>query len=332
MTYSVPFDAVGRQIICDGEKGTLLFIGNVPPTAGLWLGVEWDNPERCKHDGSNEGIQYFKSSHPTSASFICPKKANFGVDFLTVVKRRYELEDNQDNTEKMTVGKAEVQMVGFQSVSEKQSGNRLSILANPSSLTHAFANLKELALNKTGVNWSEILPDERRGAELDYCKIFGKEWLEVGGHQDREKNRPSEAFTAQHPRYQILIEKYGASEDGELTEQQPSALKNQLLTHRYHPCADSGEAKMNTRCPPKRVPSAARFFTLCRLTVQPPQSYSVGGQRSSGQLTGKPAGARPDYRGRWCAMEGKEIEIDNDLKPLQFYSIEDGDSVLVQWS
>ncbi|MGH0116203.1 UNVERIFIED_CONTAM: hypothetical protein FKN15_000130 [Acipenser sinensis] len=71
--------------------------------------------------------------------------------------------------------------------------------------------------------------------------------------------------------------------------------------HRYHLCADSGGAKMNTRCPPKRVPSAARFFTLCRLTVQPPQSYSVGGQRSSGQLTGKPAGARPDYRGRWCA-------------------------------
>ncbi|MGH0185418.1 UNVERIFIED_CONTAM: hypothetical protein FKN15_017908 [Acipenser sinensis] len=59
---------------------------------------------------------------------------------------------------------------------------------------------------------------------------------------------------------------------------------------------------MNTRCPPKRVPSAAHFFTLCRLTVQPPQSYSVGGQRSSGQLTGKPAGARPDYRGHWCAV------------------------------
>ncbi|MGH0175509.1 UNVERIFIED_CONTAM: hypothetical protein FKN15_070568 [Acipenser sinensis] len=68
---------------------------------------------------------------------------------------------------------------------------------------------------------------------------------------------------------------------------------------------------MNTRCPPKRVPSAARFFTLCRLIVQPPQSYSVGGQRSSGQLTGKPAGARPDYRGRWspeslAAQESEE--------------------------
>ncbi|MGH0180485.1 UNVERIFIED_CONTAM: hypothetical protein FKN15_004239 [Acipenser sinensis] len=51
------------------------------------------------------------------------------------------------------------------------------------------------------------------------------------------------------------------------------------------PCAESGGVKMNPRCPPKRVPSAARFFTRCRLTVQPPQSYSVGGQRSSGQLT-----------------------------------------------
>ncbi|MGH0128916.1 UNVERIFIED_CONTAM: hypothetical protein FKN15_028663 [Acipenser sinensis] len=60
---------------------------------------------------------------------------------------------------------------------------------------------------------------------------------------------------------------------------------------------------MNTRCPPKREPSAARFFTLCRLTVQPPQSYSVGGQRSSEQLKGKPAGALPDYTGRWCAGE-----------------------------
>ncbi|MGH0184878.1 UNVERIFIED_CONTAM: hypothetical protein FKN15_016309 [Acipenser sinensis] len=39
-----------------------------------------------------------------------------------------------------------------------------------------------------------------------------------------------------------------------------------------------------------------------RLTMRPPQSYSVGGQRSSGQFTGKPAGARPVYRGRWCAV------------------------------
>ncbi|MGH0128586.1 UNVERIFIED_CONTAM: hypothetical protein FKN15_030175 [Acipenser sinensis] len=31
--------------------------------------------------------------------------------------------------------------------------------------------------------------------------------------------------------------------------------------HRYHPCVDSGGAKMNTRCPPKRVPSAASLHS-----------------------------------------------------------------------
>ncbi|MGH0136504.1 UNVERIFIED_CONTAM: hypothetical protein FKN15_007906 [Acipenser sinensis] len=39
------------------------------------------------------------------------------------------------------------------------------------------------------------------------------------------------------------------------------------------------------------------------LTIQPPKSYSVGGQRSSRAAAGKPAGARPDYRGRWCARQ-----------------------------
>ncbi|MGH0175771.1 UNVERIFIED_CONTAM: hypothetical protein FKN15_071369 [Acipenser sinensis] len=42
---------------------------------------------------------------------------------------------------------------------------------------------------------------------------------------------------------------------------------------------------MNKRCPPKRVSSAACFFTHCELTLQPPQSYRVRGQCSSGQLT-----------------------------------------------
>ncbi|MGH0120793.1 UNVERIFIED_CONTAM: hypothetical protein FKN15_065129 [Acipenser sinensis] len=81
-----------------------------------------------------------------------------------------------------------------------------------------------------------------------------------------------------------------------------SLLASALLflgsAHRYHPCADSGGAKMKTRFPPKRVPSSTRFFTLCRFTMQPPQSYSVGGQcslqaspQAPGQTTGV-AGAR----------------------------------------
>ncbi|MGH0140134.1 UNVERIFIED_CONTAM: hypothetical protein FKN15_010178 [Acipenser sinensis] len=106
----------------------------------------------------------------------------------------------------------------------------------------------------------------------------------------------------------------GQSSSGQLTGKPAGAwpdykgrwcVNSQLClgsAHRYHPCADSGAEKTNTRCPPKRVPSADRFFSHCRLNMQPPQSYSVGGQSSSGQLTGKPAGAWPDYKGRWCVV------------------------------
>lgn len=58
----------------------------------------------------------------------------------------------------------------------------------------------------------QILPAERRGAELDYRKIFGKDWLEAGGHWNPEKNKPSEEFLAAHPRYPTLcLSKYKQS-------------------------------------------------------------------------------------------------------------------------
>ncbi|XP_058886517.1 transmembrane protein 39A isoform X2 [Acipenser ruthenus] len=45
-----------------------------------------------------------------------------------------------------------------------------------------------------------------------------------------------------------------------------------VSAHRYHPRADLAVAKTSTRCPPKRVLSADRFFSHCRLTVQPPRT------------------------------------------------------------
>lgn len=40
--------------------GTVRYAGAVPPTKGAWLGVEWDDPARGKHDGSHEGTPYFE--------------------------------------------------------------------------------------------------------------------------------------------------------------------------------------------------------------------------------------------------------------------------------
>ncbi|MGH0142043.1 UNVERIFIED_CONTAM: hypothetical protein FKN15_075074 [Acipenser sinensis] len=70
-----------------------------------------------------------------------------------------------------------------------------------------------------------------------------------------------------------------------------SPSKDLALTHRYHPCADSG-GRRRTHTVLRSVSTA--FFH----TADSPCSHP----RALGQLTGKPAGARPDYRSRWCAL------------------------------
>uniref|UniRef100_A0A8C8GUD0 Tubulin-specific chaperone E n=1 Tax=Oncorhynchus tshawytscha TaxID=74940 RepID=A0A8C8GUD0_ONCTS len=507
MHECLPSDAVGKRVACDGERGTVRFVGTVPPTAGLWLGVEWDNPDRGKHDGSHEGVHYFTCRHPKGGSFVRPKKASFGVDYLTAIRRRYEMEVQQVLGEEIQISTRTVEMVGFEAITEKQkvenltdvalrlcevsspgppneirnttphvlmldlcgnllccwddvmavteqmeelkelqlSHNRLRVPSNPTVRPRAFSCLRVLSLTNCALTWPQllecapmwplleelyasenditelqkpndvlqsltvldlstnplvdgavlsigelprlenlnmsktglstlrfddampgkvyvghclgkkrdlffdwsvineleklqslvrlscrqnpllsqernpgtamqlliarvgrlealnrwtVLPEDRRGAELDYCKMFGLEWLASGGHRDPQQNRPSAEFTTQHPRYQSLIQKYGAPEDSELKKQEPFALKNQLLS-------ESFSLLLNSMIVQKVKGLLYRLLKI------------PGAELKLSYTSSK--------------MEGKEIEIDNDLKPLQFYSIEDGDKVLVRW-
>ncbi|KFZ50545.1 Tubulin-specific chaperone E, partial [Antrostomus carolinensis] len=149
-----------------------------------------------------------------------------------------------------------------------------------------------------------------KGAELDYRKIFGNDWLAAGGNWNPEKNKPSEEFLAAHPRYPSLCLKYGAPEEGELKRQQPLTLKNQLLT-------------LTIKCPekPEQKPVEKKL----------PDSMTI--QRVKGLLYRllKIPGSELKLSYESSKLEGKEVELDNDLKPLQFYSIENGDCVLVRW-
>uniref|UniRef100_A0A8B9KT67 Tubulin-specific chaperone E n=1 Tax=Astyanax mexicanus TaxID=7994 RepID=A0A8B9KT67_ASTMX len=458
MTQQMPEDAVGRRVFCDGERGTVRYVGTVPPTTGLWLGVEWDNPDRGKHDGSHEGVCYFTCRHPTGGSFVRPKKVSFGVNFLTAVKLRYELCLDEALGEEVKISTKTVKMVGFESIMEKQSNNRLSITSSPSSLSHAFSRLRVLTLNNCSITWSqvldcapmwpnieelflndnsitelqrptdvlqglkvldlsnnslvqesvpqisnlsrlevlnlsstgmssiqfsdccssilrsefiylflflfcsqwaviseleklkslvqlsclrnplmdleknretthqlliacisqlkivnrcEVLQEERRGAELDYCKKYGRAWLQAGGHRDPEKNHPSAEFLAEHPRYLTLIQKYGAPEEDELKEQKPFALKDQLLTVTFECPEDTDRKPIQKKLPSSMMVQKVKGL-LYRLLKLPGTELHLSYTSSK--------------------IEGKEVEIHNDLKSLQFYSIEDGDRILVRWS
>ena len=51
---------VGQRIAYNSELCTVRYIGGVQGTKGDWLGVEWDDPSRGKHNGEATGVRYFK--------------------------------------------------------------------------------------------------------------------------------------------------------------------------------------------------------------------------------------------------------------------------------
>lgn len=54
----------GQRRSYSGAPCTVRYIGHVHGTKGQWLGVEWDDPQRGKHDGSHNGVKYFDCMQP----------------------------------------------------------------------------------------------------------------------------------------------------------------------------------------------------------------------------------------------------------------------------
>lgn len=52
---------VGSRIEFKGSKGTVKYVGVLLNAEGVWLGIDWDDPQRGKHNGTHCGIQYFES-------------------------------------------------------------------------------------------------------------------------------------------------------------------------------------------------------------------------------------------------------------------------------
>ena len=77
------------QDLEDGHRGTVLFAGQVPPTKGSWLGVDWDAGDvRGKHDGCHEGTRYFTAKSAKSGSFVRPHKVTDGLYFNDAIRDR----------------------------------------------------------------------------------------------------------------------------------------------------------------------------------------------------------------------------------------------------
>eukprot|EP00736_Rhodelphis_marinus_P011196 Rmarinus@m.30226 len=142
-----------RRISVAGSRGTVRFEGPLQGrNEACWLGVEWDDPSRGKHDGEHGGVRYFTcTSGEKAGSFVKPEKLDMIVSFAQAIRERYCGGAVDDGHVLETAGgqKKAIELVGMTSVATKQS-----------KLTH----LKTVCLSEARIGG--ITPEEDNVAEL----------------------------------------------------------------------------------------------------------------------------------------------------------------------
>lgn len=80
---------VGTRVSCDGHYGVVRYVGPVVGTKGIWMGIEWDDPNRGKHNGCHNGAQYFYTRSDTGGSFIRPQKVDSPMSVPEAIRSKY---------------------------------------------------------------------------------------------------------------------------------------------------------------------------------------------------------------------------------------------------
>lgn len=86
--------AVGERVTIRDKDGDchafVRYVGPIDGKAGVWVGVEWDDSARGRHDGSVAGRRYFTCVKAgQGASFIRQEKVHGGVGLHEAVRARY---------------------------------------------------------------------------------------------------------------------------------------------------------------------------------------------------------------------------------------------------
>lgn len=122
--------AAGARVQIVSDRATVRYVGPVAGQEGQWVGVEWDEPARGKHDGTTGGVRYFTTkASPTAGSFVRTEKVDWGCSVVEALRARYtnargELGDVA--REEMYVHtvhqrRVQIEMVGEEKISALQS-------------------------------------------------------------------------------------------------------------------------------------------------------------------------------------------------------------------
>ncbi|KAL8125166.1 hypothetical protein AgCh_012732 [Apium graveolens] len=154
--------------------GTVKYVGEVEGYSGNWVGIEWDDIAQGKHDGSINGVRYFQSHSPLSASFLRSHKLSCGISLLQALQVRYRSTSTQQEEDEMYVLSATNRRISVQLLGKDIIQDKLN----------RFEDLKSASLFYLGV--SSCGPPSQLGAtipnlkELDLTGNLLSEWEDVG--------------------------------------------------------------------------------------------------------------------------------------------------------
>lgn len=118
--------------------------------AGTWLGIEWDDGMRGKHNGAIDGKRYFQTQSPTAGSFIRPGKLGPFATLENEARERY-LNYKSNNVDESLIREAQAslqaslfEVVGMDKIARKQS---------------KFEQLLEVSVDETPVNAAGCLKE-----------------------------------------------------------------------------------------------------------------------------------------------------------------------------
>lgn len=128
---------IGQRLSYNGAPCTVRYRGQVTGTSGEWLGVEWDDPSRGKHDGSHQGVRYFKcallylthramltspglSQSPVAASLVRPTRpSDTPQSFIGALNEKYASDSAQHPDAQIVISGKVAQEMGFDKIWRK---------------------------------------------------------------------------------------------------------------------------------------------------------------------------------------------------------------------
>ncbi|EGG20422.1 tubulin binding cofactor E [Cavenderia fasciculata] len=166
---------IGDRIISsdDDHYGTIRYMGDVDGFAGMWYGIEWDDPTRGKHKGTIKQRTYFGCTGGGSGSFMKIEKLVGGTNLIHALLRKFGHKiDNYDDLYVLSNldNKVPIELIGMEKIRERQqhlnglvSINACDLKISTFNPTPAILNtltcLEELNLSHNLLsNWKDI-PD-----------------------------------------------------------------------------------------------------------------------------------------------------------------------------